>query len=506
MRFAPRTLKGQLTLFFLLLALVPAAALTGFTTWRLLQAMERWEQPGIQEALTGSFEVARDMMNRAENDLLQRGQLLAADPVMTGPPEADRIRARLAEAYNLDFVQLYDSTGRLLFEVSRDPLIRPPGKLAEVRLTAARDDPFLRDPARGLIAYAGFRGSPTAPDTVLVAGSWLGGEFYPRLEHLSQALGYYRQLRETIKTQQRASLATLGLVLLAVAVVSVVLARALASRVSGPVESLGRGMLAMTEASEPVQVAPKGSEEMERLITTFNTMSLELSRSRERLALAERQAAWREVARRVAHEMKNALTPISFSLHRVRKIVPELDESDRDRFTRSLDTVLEEVEGLRRLASSFSELARLPAPEMGRVDLTEITASAVRAASETSPPVQWAPPAGPIPVRGDATLLRQAVVNLIRNACEAAGPEGAVWVAVADGAETATVTVDDDGPGWPEDRERVLEPYMTTKPSGTGLGLSLVQRTALQHGGGLELADRPGGGARVVLTLPRERS
>jgi two-component system nitrogen regulation sensor histidine kinase NtrY len=118
--------------------------------------------------------------------------------------------------------------------------------------------------------------------------------------------------------------------------------------------------------------------------------------------------------------------------------------------------------------------------------------------------VSWSAPPGPATVPGDRTLLRQALTNLIRNALDAAGPAGRVWVGVNMSPDRAVVTVEDDGPGWPPGaRDSVLEPYFTTKSEGTGLGLSLVQRTMLQHGGSLELDDRPAGGARVALILPR---
>jgi two-component system nitrogen regulation sensor histidine kinase NtrY len=252
-----------------------------------------------------------------------------------------------------------------------------------------------------------------------------------------------------------------------------------------------------------VRVEPKGSAEVERLIRTFNTMSAELSRSRVELARAERLTAWREAARRVAHEMKNALTPITFSLHRLKKAAPSMSGDERDRIQSSLDTLTEEVEGLRRLAASFSELARLPVPEMAPVSLPELVRTTVEAL-EDGAGVSWSAPAEPVVVQGDRTLLRQALTNLVKNALEATRDGGRVWVQVEESGDRARITVDDDGPGWPAGaREAVLEPYYTTKTQGTGLGLSLVQRTLLQHGGSLELSDRPGGGARVTLSLPR---
>ncbi len=280
-------------------------------------------------------------------------------------------------------------------------------------------------------------------------------------------------------------------------------ARRLAVRVSRPVANLADGMERVALGEEGVRVGPEGSREVERLIQTFNAMSAELSRSRRELASAERLSAWQEVARRVAHEMKNALTPVTFSLHRLRKLTPDLPEAERDRARRALDALGDEVEGLQRLAASFSELARLPMVEAARVDLREVVAGAVEGVSPEPLRIHWSPPPEPAWSHADRTLLRQALGNILKNAAEAAGENGQVWIALDEASGRVRITIDDDGPGWPPGaRETVLEPYFTTKEQGTGLGLSLVQRTMLQHGGSMELQDRPGGGARVVLTLP----
>jgi nitrogen fixation/metabolism regulation signal transduction histidine kinase len=120
--------------------------------------------------------------------------------------------------------------------------------------------------------------------------------------------------------------------------------------------------------------------------------------------------------------------------------------------------------------------------------------------------IHWSPPAEPAWSRADRTLLRQALGNILKNAAEAAGNNGQVWIGLDETPGRVRIIIEDDGPGWPSGaRETMLEPYFTTKEQGTGLGLSLVQRTMLQHGGSMELQDRPGGGARVVLMLPAAR-
>jgi nitrogen fixation/metabolism regulation signal transduction histidine kinase len=409
------------------------------------------------------------------------------------------VRERLAAAYNLDFVQIYSEEGDLRFATTRDPLVPSP-------TFPGPPDPskgFIEDRERGLLAYVGYGGDPGGVSWILVVGIDLGDTFYARLDDLSGAIDTYRDLPRVISTNQRAMLLGLGGLVLGLGVVAAWVARRIAATVSRPVASLGAGMERVAEGADGVHVEPGGTNEMERLIATFNAMSAELSRSRRELSRAERVAAWREMAQRVAHEMKNALTPVAFSAHRLRKLSGAVSPEERSRFEASLQTLAEELEGLQRLAGSFSELARLPAPELAPVDLREVVGTV--ASDGEAPPITWSPPPSPVLADVDRTLLRQAVVNLVRNARESAGTSGHVWVRLDTGGSETRLHVEDDGPGWaPEAREEAFTPYFTTKPHGTGLGLSLVQRTMMQHGGTVELGHRPGGGARVTLHFPRK--
>lgn len=504
MRLAPRTLKGQLTLLFLVFTLVPSLLITGLAIRQLFQASARTEHPVVQEALGVGKDLAQSLLALTENDLRQRGQLLAADPVLRPPLDADAIRDRLAGGLNLDFVQLYDTQGRLVLQVTRDPQLAGLDTVSTVvDLAASERAPFLEARDQDALAYVGYAGNPAEAEWILVAGVFLENGFYTRKDALQDAIGKYKLLPALVSLNQKLLLLTLGVVLVLMAVTSTVIARKLAGRVSRPVEALGTGMSRVTHGEDQVRVDPAGTDEMERLIRTFNIMSGELSRSRRELARAERLSAWRDIARRVAHEMKNALTPITFSASRLKKTAAAMPEAERERVKTSLDTVLEEVEGLRRLAASFSEVARLPVPELISVDLGEVAAAAASGFPGEEDRITWTPPAAPVRVEGDRTLLRQALANLIKNAVEATPGRERIWVRVEADGGRARVVVEDAGPGWPEgEREHVLDPYVTTKTEGTGLGLSLVQRTALQHGGSVELEDRPGGGARVTLFLP----
>jgi nitrogen fixation/metabolism regulation signal transduction histidine kinase len=231
-------------------------------------------------------------------------------------------------------------------------------------------------------------------------------------------------------------------------------------------------------------------------------MAQRLAEAREGLARAEREAAWREVARRLAHEIKNPLTPMRLSLHRLQKRADSVPERERAAVRDSLAALLQEVEHLTRLAEQFSQYARLPEPRHEPLDLAEVARSAAALHEPGHLTLQVACDR-PAPVRGDRLLLSRAVHNLLLNACEASPEGGTVELRVETAGAEARVDVLDRGPGLaPGLAEQVFEPYVSTKNRGSGLGLSLVRDIAAQHGGRIELANREGGGARASLTLP----
>ncbi len=242
---------------------------------------------------------------------------------------------------------------------------------------------------------------------------------------------------------------------------------------------------------------------------TFDRMTAELRETRAKLAEAERAAAWQDMARRIAHEIKNPLLPIKVALETLRKAhakqLPAFDEI----FEESTHAMLEEVERMERIVREFSEFARLPRARPGALDLSRLLSETAALYAPNDVPVEVRVGLGELNVHADREQLVQVVVNLLANAIDAARTASAPRVVV--GAERAgeqvQVWVEDNGPGVLEhERERIFEPYVTSKSQGTGLGLAIVRRIALDHGGSVAVSDSPLGGARFTLRLPDRRS
>ncbi|MEL7172834.1 MAG: ATP-binding protein, partial [Pseudomonadota bacterium] len=246
------------------------------------------------------------------------------------------------------------------------------------------------------------------------------------------------------------------------------------------------------------------------------------------LASAQRMAAWGDVARRVAHEIKNPLTPIQLSADRMRrKFAGRLGE-DGAQLERMLDVITRQAGEIRRMVDAFSRFARMPEPVMAREDLGELVREAVLlqegARGEGGEAVhityETVLPEGPVPLAADRGLLGQCLTNLLQNAADAIearhekgtleGP-GQIRVRLTEKGRGWRLDIADNGIGLPEEgRDRLTDPYVTTRKKGTGLGLAIVRKIVEQHGGTMALGDAPGrwkggplDGAQATLRLPK---
>jgi two-component system nitrogen regulation sensor histidine kinase NtrY len=232
------------------------------------------------------------------------------------------------------------------------------------------------------------------------------------------------------------------------------------------------------------------------------------------LQAAQRKAAWSDVARRIAHEIKNPLTPIQLSAERLKKRFLKEITSDPETFVQCADTIVRQVGDIGRMVDEFSAFARMPNPVIKAEDVGRITREALILQKNARHELAWTtdiPTSGPM-ASCDRRQMSQAIVNLLQNAADAVAMRpggGRIAVRVASEGGEVRIRVSDDGVGLPQgDRGRLTEPYVTHKPKGTGLGLAIVKKIMEDHGGTILLEDRvpsedwPGPGAVVTLCLP----
>jgi nitrogen fixation/metabolism regulation signal transduction histidine kinase len=320
---------------------------------------------------------------------------------------------------------------------------------------------------------------------------------------LSQSLTQARRLEFLVGrfVPLMVAAAIVGLLLLALIVSKV--AGHLSRQLSRPLNEL----VGWTERIARGQPLPddalvRGAPEFETLRQRMRTMSNELASGRSREIEAERLRAFRESARRFAHEVKNPLMPMQFALARLEREAPA-----------SLGEVVEvlrtETSRLDQMSRAFAQFGRLPEGPVSDVDVGEMVRYASRA---TIPPdISVAVSVHPeeVMVKGHHDALQRALSNVLLNAADASGPGGRIEIGVGltSSADAVEIQVRDSGPGIPEDRIKTIwEPYMTTKPGGTGLGLAIARQAILAHDGSIDIQCPPGGGTVVTFVLPAQRS
>ncbi len=255
----------------------------------------------------------------------------------------------------------------------------------------------------------------------------------------------------------------------------------------------------------------QGPDRVEGFVVTFDDITELLS--------AQRKAAWADVARRIAHEIKNPLTPIQLSAERLRRKYSKQIVDDPETFKVCTDTIIRQVGDIGRMVDEFSSFARMPRPVLQNEDLKEICLQSVFLQRNAHPQLDYATslPEHGLTLPIDRRQIGQALTNLLKNAAEAIEgrdqkpgetlPKGAISISLVEQGDNVTVTIEDNGRGLPaEHRARLTEPYVTTRAKGTGLGLAIVKKIMEDHGGYLVLEDREGGGARVSLVFRRTQA
>ena len=286
--------------------------------------------------------------------------------------------------------------------------------------------------------------------------------------------------------------------------VSLLFALVLGHLLAAPVRELARAVDRVAEEGHPAEPMPPGPGEIGRLAARIDRMLAALRDEHGRRVRAERLAAWREVARRVAHEVRNPLTPIRLAVDNLERLAARDPAALPAALPVEAAAIREEVVRLERLVREFHDFARMPEPRPAPVDLGELARGALRARLGADGPPRWEVTVEPgVPeVRADADLLRTLLGNLAGNAAEAGAGHLRIVVRMA-APGRVELLVEDDGPGVPEElRERVFEPYVTGREgTGTGLGLAICRRIAEDHGGTIELLPSETG-ARFRVELP----
>ncbi len=501
-RRSPKGFRFQvkLTIIFILLVLVPAIPLTSFVSGLLTQGVEMFLLPGVGESLSNSLEVIKLQLE-------ERGEIF-----FQTHPEINQINNKIAQQNNIIYYAnlKYGNTTNIveIFGAKKELIKNSPTQNQEIIKSIQNNEIkshlfAINDRDICEVYQAEKNGS------VKVVAFEINQKIFTAKNNITESLRVYNSLslikRSVVEGQIIWGFSTLFIILLAL--IAIYAAKSLSRGISGPIQELVVGMqrVAGGDLSKPVKV--KAKDEIKFVIDSFNKMTSDLKTSQQKLIQAERLAAWQDVARRVSHEIRNALTPIQLSIRRLQnKFYPD-DKPQKDN---SLITIQEEVESLRRISEEFSEFARMPQIKLGKEDLNEIIRSLTTfiKAAPGSISIRLNLDENLSPVHLDRSQFRRALHNLIKNSMEACeGKESATEIfietkKIENADQSVKIKIRDFGTGMePETLKKIFEPYFTTKKRGMGLGLSIVKRIIEDHNGKINFTSTPGKGTCVEIFL-----
>jgi nitrogen fixation/metabolism regulation signal transduction histidine kinase len=514
--------ERRLLIFFLLLSVTPTLLIAFFGARYFMEYFERVGSPALAESARNSMHIARTLQSQLEQDAAVTSSHLASEYGERGtvPKRGmQRFLQTVSNRYGADFVALYALDGTTWKMAASFPgTVERVDSTLGVEFVAPRDGPQKIVFTDQDVVVSGVR---HGTDSVFVAGFMMDAGTMEMMRRTGEDLSRYSSMPLYVRSQGLFLVFIISAIVAIMAVSSIIVSRLIARRISHPIQELAVATERIARGDLEHRVDVRARDEIQSLVTAFNDMTQDLQEYKENLIRAERIAAWRDVARRIAHEIKNPLTPIEIAIYRIKKRL-DFDREGGEVVDESLDAILGQVARLKTMAEEFSSFAKMPEPKLETLDLNEAVNSVLTLYSSSSEEVEIVTDfAGDLPPAvADPKQITGVVTNLVKNAVEAMKGTGKLSIRtslVAPGAGGAgggagrpgasgprgdafvRVEIADTGPGIPEDiREKVFDPYFTTKAKGTGLGLALAYRIVEDHGGRIGFETGPGGTTFVV--------
>ncbi|MFW6215165.1 MAG: sensor histidine kinase [Alkalispirochaetaceae bacterium] len=499
-------LKLRLSLFFLFVVLLSAVPQGVLSVSFLNAVMRTWFSAETGQALRGGLDVALEYYDEQVERLEQLGETRFFESrLRTAHLDPDSFWEELI-SYDpqLDGFQLFRE-GESAATLGEEELILSWPEAQTLRTgfvsrASARDVSLLR--YRAAYVAEGVRYD-------LIVSRRMPTGFNQAAQDLTRSIETFNQLERLRSLFVLAVSVLYGVFAFPLILIAILVSFLLAEELMRPVANLEEATRRVAEGDFSVRIMTRASDDLGILVLSFNRMVIELERNRKKLVQTEKIAAWQEIAQRLAHEIKNPLTPIRLAAERLRRRYQAGDSDFRETLDRSVNVIVREVETLSDLLSEFRSFSTLPAPRMEEFALRELL-DEVRGSYESYHEITIEiPDLDPeITVSGDRRQLKQVFSNLFQNAIDAMEGSGRIVVrsdVVKKGESSyCRVQVEDNGPGIASDHQgEVFNPYYTTKPHGTGLGLAIVERIMFDHQGQIWFETESGVGTTFFLDIPR---
>jgi len=518
-----KKLGSETSLRYLILfsttTLLPSILIAIFSLILFNVGLQKYFDKKIKSIVNNSAEVASNYVNQSRNSIESDILLMVLDVnrrsslYYDNPKKFLNLLTTQRLLRRLDEVHLLDSSGNVIMSNIIDVSIDfvPPPKEAFARSLDGKPV-RITDPntnrTSALVKLDNFI------DTYLYVVRFMDPKVINYLQETSDAVSFYYSVQDR-KTGIKISFAIIYVIIVSLLLfLSVIISINLASRLTLPIINLIGASEKISSGDLSAKVPKiKTDKEFEKLNTNFNLMMEKLKIQQDKLLMTERHSAWENVARKLAHEIKNPLTPIQLSIDRIReKYLKKIDDKSSD-FSSYLNTINKQIQDIEHLVNEFSDFARMPKPVLKKVELDKVIFRSINLHELSEPKIKFTFSRNKkiTNINGDEEQLNRVFINLIKNSIESihekkrenADFKGKINVDIRSDSDYIYVTIIDNGVGFKKiDKRKMLTPYFTTKKKGTGLGLAIVTKVVNDHNG-VSIFDSISDGAKVEIKLPK---
>lgn len=502
----------HLVMVLSLATLIPTAGVSLFSTFFFNSTIKSLFTEPFKNTINASTEIAENYIKESQKTVRIDGMLMCMQlkPLMSNliqnPDELENILTQLSEQKGITEALIYDSQLNIIakshftFSLAFESI-----NLSD--LETAKNDGWklfsYKDRVRALIQL-----DPNS-DTYLFIGKRVSSDVTKAMDKAKNAVNAYADLETQQGDIQITFLAFFAVIVLVLILCSVWMGLSLANTLFAPISLLIDASHRISHGESGVVISHKPlNNEIDNLITSFNNMTTQLKKQAEELAFNQKKATWADIARKIAHEIKNPLTPIQLSAERLKRKYSKQIETDKETFNSCIDTIIRQVTQIGALVNEFSSFARMPEPKMQPQDLGKICQESLEFYIQAFPNIyfEYEGPSTFI-YNCDEQQICQVLTNLLQNSVNSLQEHSVNISNIALRLLLATkhfyIIVEDSGPGFDkENRKKLIEPYYTTREKGTGLGLAIVSKITMDHNGSIEFSDSERlGGAKVVLSF-----
>ena len=507
--------------FFSVSALLPSIIIAIFSLVLFNAGLQTYFDKKIKSVVNNSSEIANNYVEQSRNSIEADVLLMVIDVdsksglFYDNPKNFLNILATQRLIRKLDEVHLIDSTGNPIMSNITDSSIKfvPPPEEAFIMSLEAKGKPVRitdsnTNRTSALIKLNNFI------DTYLYIVRFMDPTMISYLNATQEAIGFYYNVQNQ-KTGIKITFAVIYVLIVSLLLfLSVVISINFASRLTKPIINLIGASEKISSGDLNAKVPQiETDKEFEKLNTNFNSMIEKLKKQQDRLILSEKHAAWENVARKLAHEIKNPLTPIQLSIDRLREKYSDKVGDDNKNFSKYLDTMNKQIIDIEHLVNEFSDFARMPKPIFKKIDLNQIISRSINLHELSEPKIKFLFTKNNSNnfINGDEEQLNRAFINLVKNSIESiyekisktADFKGKINIDIRDDSDYIYVVILDNGVGFGNvDKAKMLAPYYTTKKKGTGLGLAVVTKIVNDHNS-LIAFNSVSDGAKIEITIPK---